>query len=242
MHRCPNPKCESRGLETLINWVWDIDGVGEQLVRRLWREGIVTSMPDLYRLTKEQLMELEGFAEISAAKAIEAIQASKQVPFSRVLLGLNIPKVGWVLAQNLARHFGNVDRLLAATQEEVEQVEGFGPDRAELVVEWFADGQNRALVQKLRELGLRFEIGEEDRPAEGPLTGNTYVITGTLESMSREEATAALEERGAKVTGSVSKKTTGLIAGEEPGAAKLTKAQGEGVPLLTEADFLALLR
>ena len=93
------------------------------------------------------------------------------MPFSRVLLGLNIPGVGWVLAQNLARHFGDVDRLMAATQEEVAEVEGYGPDRAEIVVEWFADEQNRALVQELRELGLRFEIGEEDRPAEGPLTG-----------------------------------------------------------------------
>jgi DNA ligase (NAD+) len=164
------------------------------------------------------------------------------VPFSRVLLGLNISKLGWVLAQNLARHVGSVDRLLAATQEELQEVEGFGPDRAELVVEWFADDQNRALVQELRELGLRFETGDEDRPADGPLTGSTYVITGTLESMSREEATAALEGKGAKVTNSVSKKTTGLIVGEEPGASKLTKAQREGVSLLSEADLAALLR
>src|SRR6185295_20181651 len=112
----------------------------------------------------------------------------------------------WVLAQNLARHFENVDRVIAASQEDVASVEGFGPDRAELVVEWFGDDQNLALVRELRDLGLRFEIGEEDRPAEGPLTGSTYVITGTLESMTREEATAALEARGAKVTGSVSKK------------------------------------
>ncbi len=245
MHRCPNRACPSRGLETLIGWVQgpsDIEGVGEQTIRLLWDRGLVRSLPDLYRLTKEQLLELDGFAEISATAAIDAIQASKQVPFSRVLLGLNIPKVGWVLAQNLARHVGDVDRLLSATQEELEQVEGFGPDRAELVVEWFADEQNRALVRELRNLGLRFEAGEEERPVEGPLTGSTYVITGTLESMSRDEATAALEARGAKVTGSVSKKTTGLVAGEEPGASKLTRARREGVPVLTEADLLALLR
>ena len=245
MHRCPNRACPSRGLETLINWVQgpsDIEGVGEQTIRLLRDLGLVRSLPDLYRLSKEQLLELDGFAEISATNAIGAIQASKQVPFSRVLLGLNIPGIGWVLAQNLARHIGDVDRLTAATQEEIEQVEGFGPDRAELVVEWFADDQNRALVQELRELGLRFETGDEDRPAEGPLTGSTYVITGTLESMSREEATAALEAKGAKVTNSVSKKTTGLIVGEEPGASKLTKAQREGVSLLGEADLAALLR
>jgi DNA ligase (NAD+) len=244
MHRCPNRACPSRGLETLINWtgIADIEGVGEQTIRILWNKGLVRSLPDLYRLTKEQLLELEGFAEISATAAIESIQRSKQVPFSRVLLGLNIPGLGWVLAQNLARHLGNIDRLTAAAQEEVVAVEGFGPDRAEIIVEWFADEQNRALVQELRDLGLRFEIGEEERPAEGPLTGSTYVITGTLESMSREEATAALEAKGAKVTGSVSKKTTGLIVGEEPGASKLTKAQREGVPLVAEPDFLVLIR
>jgi DNA ligase (NAD+) len=244
MHRCPNRACPSRGLETLINWVQgpsDIEGVGEQTVRLLWDRGLVRSLPDLYRLTKEQLLELDGFAEISASSAIEAIQGSKQVPFSRVLLGLNIPKVGWVLAQNLARHFGTIDRLMVAAQEDVEEVEGFGPDRAEIVVEWFEDEQNRALVEELRGLGLRFEVGEEERPVEGPLTGRTYVITGTLERFSREEASAALESLGAKVTGSVSKKTTGLIVGEEPGASKLTKAQREGVSLLTEDDLLALL-
>jgi DNA ligase (NAD+) len=244
MHRCPNRACPSRGLETLINWVEgpaDIDGVGEQSIRLLWEIGLVRSLPDLYRLTKEQLLELEGFGEISATAAIEAIQRSKGVPFSRVLLGLNIPKIGWVLAQNLARHFGDVDRITAATQEELEEVEGFGPDRAEIVVEWFADEQNRALVDELRGLGLRFETGEEDRPVEGPLTGNTYVITGTLEAFTREEAGAALEALGAKVAGSVSSKTTALFVGEEPGKSKVTKAEKAGVPQLGEADLLALL-
>jgi DNA ligase (NAD+) len=244
MHRCPNRACPSRGLETLIAWVQgpsDIEGVGEQSVRRLWDLGLVRSLPDLYRLTKEQLLELDGFAEISATNAIDAIQASKGVPFSRVLLGLNISGVGWVLAQNLARHFGSVDRLMAAAQEEVAEVEGFGADRGEVVVEWFADEQNRALVQELRELGLRFEAGEEDRPVEGPLTGQTYVVTGTLEKYSREEAKAALEALGAKVTDSVSSKTTGLVVGQEPGQSKLTKAQRSGIPLVTEADLDALL-
>jgi DNA ligase (NAD+) len=244
MHRCPNRACPSRGLETLINWVEgpaDIEGVGEQTIRLLWDKGLVRSLPDLYRITKEQLLELEGFAEISAAAAIEAIQASKNVPFSRVLLGLNIPKLGWVLAQSLARHFGDVDRLIAAPQEEVEEVDGFGPDRAEIIVEWFEDEQNRALVEELRSLGLRFELGEEDKPKEGPLTGKTYVITGTLERSSREQAAAALEAAGAKVTNSVSAKTTALVVGEEPGASKLTKAQKAGVELLDEAAFERLL-
>jgi DNA ligase (NAD+) len=244
MHRCPNRACPSRGLETLINWVsaaMDIEGVGEQFVRRLWDEGLLRSMPDLYRLTAEQLVQLDGYGEISAQKAIEAIELSKAQPFSRILFGLNIPKVGWVLAQNLARHFGSVDGLLAASQEEVEEVDGFGADRAELVVEWFEDEQNRALVAELRDLGLRFEIGEEERPKEGPLTGRTYVVTGTLEGWTREEATAALEAEGAKVTNSVSAKTTALVVGEEPGASKLTKAQKLGVELLDEQAFAKLL-
>ena len=244
MHRCPNRACPSRGLETLINWVEgpaDIEGVGEQTVRLLWEKGLVRSLPDLYRLTKDQLLELEGFAEISATAAIDAIQASKGVPFSRVLLGLNIPKLGWVLAQSLARHFGNVDRLLAASQEEVEEVDGFGPDRAEIIVEWFEDEQNRALVEELRSLDLRFELGEEDKPKEGPLTGKTYVITGTLERWSREQAAAALEAAGAKVTNSVSAKTTALVVGEDPGASKVTKAEKAGVEQIDEAALERLL-
>jgi DNA ligase (NAD+) len=243
MHRCPNPKCESRGLETLIHWVqaaMDIEGVGEQLVRRLWREGIVTSMPDLYRLTKERLMELDGYGEISAGNAVAAIDASKVQPFFRVLFGLNIPHTGWVTARNLAQHFGSIDRLAAATQEEIQEVEGIGPDRAEAIAEWFSDEENRKLVEELRELGLRFETGEELKPVEGPLSGQTYVITGTLESYTREEAAAALEAKGAKVSNSVSKKTAGVIVGEEPGS-KLQKAQRAGVPVLSEKDLQKLL-
>jgi DNA ligase (NAD+) len=244
MHRCPNRACPSRGLEMLNNWVMaaaDIEGVGEQLVRRLWDLELVRSLPDLYRLTKEQLLELDGFQEKSATNVISSIEASKSIPFRRVLFGLNIPDVGFVTAQNLVRHFDSVDRLLGASQEEIMECDGIGPDRAESIAEWFGDEENQRLVEELRALGLRFEAGEEDRPPEGPLTGQTYVITGTLEGMSREQAQAELEARGAKVTTSVSKKTTGLIVGEEPGASKLTKAQQTGVPLVTEAELSRLL-
>jgi DNA ligase (NAD+) len=243
VHRCPNRACPSRGLETLINWVQaaaDIDGVGEQLVRRLWELGLVRSLPDLYRLTKEQLLELDGFQERSASNVVESIARSKQIPFRRVLFGLNIQDVGWVTAQSLARHFGSVDRLAAATQEEIVECEGVGPERAESIAEWFADADNRRLVEELRDLGLRFEAGEEERPVEGPLAGRQYVITGTLERFSREEARAALEALGAKVGDNVSKKTTGVFVGESPGS-KVAKAQKAGVPLLGEDDLVALL-
>jgi DNA ligase (NAD+) len=245
MHRCPNRACPSRGLESLINWVQaaaDIEGVGEQSVRRLWDLGLVRSLPELYRLTKEQLLEVEGYGEISATNAIASIEASKGITFNRILFGLNIPDVGWVTAVNLARHFENVDRLLAAAQEDILEVEGIGPERAEAIAEWFSDEPNRALVAELRSLGLHFEIGDELKPIEGPLTGNTYVITGTLEAFTRDEAAAALEAKGAKVVNSVSGKTTGLIVGEEPGNSKLTKARKVEVPLLSEADLVELLQ
>lgn len=244
MHRCPNRACPSRGLESLINWVMaaaDIDGVGEQSVRRFWELGIVRSIPELYRLTREKLMELDGYGEISAGNAIAAIEASKAIPFSRVLFGLNIPDVGWVTAQRLAAHFGTVDRLMEATQEELVEAEGVGPERAEGIAEWFRDDDNRRLVEDLRSLDLRFEAGEEAKPVEGPLSGSRYVITGTLERWTREAAEAKLEALGAKISDSVSAKTTGLVVGEEPGKSKLTKAQKAGVPLLGEDDLAKLL-
>jgi DNA ligase (NAD+) len=247
MHRCPNRACPSRGLETLINWVGaaaDIDGVGEQFVRRLWAEGLLRSMPDLYNLTAEQLMELDGYGEISARNAIAAIDAARRtMPFRRVLFGLNIPDVGWVTAQNLARHFGDVGRLAAASPEELVECEGIGPERAEAISDWFADEDNRALIEELRRppIELQFAADEGDRPVDGRLSGQSYVVTGTLESHTREEARAALEALGAKVSDSVSKKTTAVVVGESPGASKLAKAEAAGVPLLDEAAFVELL-
>jgi DNA ligase (NAD+) len=244
MHRCPNRDCPSRGIETLNNWVMaaaDIEGVGEQLVRRLWDAGLVRSVPDLYRLTKEQLLELDGFQEKSASNVITSIERSKQIPFRRVLYGLNIPDVGGVTAGVLARELGTIGRLLGATVEELEAIDGIGPDRAASIAEWFADEPNRVLVAELDELGLPMEAGDEERPIEGPLSGQSYVITGTLEDYTREEAKTALEALGAKVGDSVSKKTSGLVAGEGPGS-KLAKAQKAGVPVLDEQAFKQLLR
>ena len=243
MHRCPNRACPSRGLETLYHWVGaalDIENVGGSTIKKLWDEGIVRSLPDLYRLTAEQLAELEGFAEISAARVYDSIQRSKEQPFSRVLFGLNIPKVGWVIARSLALHFRTVAALAAATLEQLEEVEGIGPERAELIAEWFADADNLALVAELRELGLQLALAEDEVPPEGPLTGSQYVITGTLEGWSREEAKAALEALGAKVSDSVSKKTTGVVVGENPGS-KAQKAETLGVPVLSERDLATLL-
>ena len=243
MHRCPNRACPSRGLETLIHWVqsaMDIEGIGEKFVRKLWSEGLLRSMPDLYRLRAEQLTALDGYGEISARRAVEAIERSKQQPFFRILFGLNIPYVGFVTAQALAYHFGSAERLAAATREEIQAVEGIGPVVAEAVAEWFSDEENARLVAELDELGLRLELGDEERPVEGRLSGSTYVITGTLERLSRAQAQAALEERGARVTDSVSAKTTAVIAGENPGS-KLEKARRLGLTILDEQGFERLL-
>ena len=244
MHRCPNRACPSRGLETLYHWVgaaMDIENVGGSTIKKLWDEGIVRSLPDLYRLSAERLGELEGFAEISATRAYDSIQRSKEQPFSRVLFGLNIPKVGWVIARSLALHFRTVEALAAATLDQLEEVEGIGPERAELIAEWFADPDNLTLVGELRELGLQLALAEDERTPEGRLAGSQYVITGTLEGWTREEAKAALESLGAKVSDSVSKKTTGVVVGESPGS-KAQKAAKLGVPVLSEADLSALLR
>ncbi len=137
----------------------DIEGVGEQFVRRLWDEGLLRSLPDLYASHGRRLMELEGYAEISANNAIAAIEQSKGIPFSRVLFGLNIPQLGWVTAQSVARHFGNVEKLLDATQEDVEAVEGIGPDRAERSSSG-SRRTERALVAELRALGINFELSD----------------------------------------------------------------------------------
>ena len=145
-----------------------------------------------------------------------------------------------MLARNLARHLGSMDALVEASQEELELVEGIGPDRAELVAEWFAEDDNVSLVRELASLGLTMTAGEAERPAEGPLTGRQYVITGTLEGMTRDEAKEALEALGAKVSDSVSKKTAGVIVGESPGS-KLAKAEKAGVPVLDEAALVELL-
>jgi DNA ligase (NAD+) len=244
MHRCPNRACPSRGLETLIHWVrsaMDIEGIGEKFVRKLWDEGLLRSMPDLYRLRVEQLTEIEGYGELSARSAVEAIEHSKQQPFFRILFGLNIPYVGFVTAQALAYHFGSAERLAAATREETQAVEGIGPVVAEAVAEWFADEENTLLLAELAELGLRLELGDEERPVEGRLSGSSYVITGTLERVSRAQAQTALEQRGARVTDSVSAKTTAVIAGENPGS-KLEKAKRLGLTILDEQGFEQLLR
>ena len=219
----------------------DIEGVGEQLVRRLWQLGLVRSLPDLYRLTKEQLLELDGFQEKSATNVDRRDRGVEGVPFSRVLFGLNIPDVGWVTAQNLARHFGTVEQLAGGVAGGRRRGRGH---RAR------AGGGDRRMVLGRREPSTR-RRARAARPALRGRAGRTagrgaverqhLRRDGTLEDFSREEARKALEEKGAKVGDSVSKKTTGVIVGESPGS-KLAKAEQLGVPVLDEKALKKLLR
>ena len=240
---CPNRACPGRQWQLLKHFVsrgaMDIDGLGEKQVGALMSADLLTDASDLYRLTAEQLMELEGYGEISAQHVIDAIAASRGVPFGRVLFAIGLEEVGFVTGRSLAEHFRTIDALLAATPEEIEQTAGVGPIMAKRIAEQLADGQMLALIGKLREAGLRFEE-EGPPPGDGPLSGQTFVLTGTLPSLSREQATERIVAQGGKVTGSVSKKTSYVVAGDTPGS-KLAKAERLDVPVIDEEALLALL-
>ena len=186
--RCPNRKdCPGQIVQALKHFVsrgaMDIEGYGEKLVYRFYNEGLVRALPDLYELTVEQLEELEGFQRRSAENLVASIERSKEQPFHRVLYALGIPGIGAVNARQLAAHFGSMDRLLAASKEQLEQVEGMGPILAGIVHETLAEKRNRQLVEDLRAAGLNMEeAGGPPRTATGPLDGKTFVLTGTLES------------------------------------------------------------
>jgi DNA ligase (NAD+) len=243
--RCPNrADCPGQILQALKHFTakgaMDIEGYGEKLVYRFYGDGLVRSLPDIYRLTVERLEQLEGFQRKSAENLISAIERSKEQPFNRVLYALGIPGIGFVNARALAAHFRSIDRLLKASSEEIEEVEGIGPVLAGTISETLAEPRNRKLIEELRGFGLRFEQ-EGEEPAERPLGGKTFVLTGSLDKMTREEATARIEELGGKVTGSVSGKTDYVVAGEEPGS-KAVRAQELGRPIIDEAELEKLLR
>jgi DNA ligase (NAD+) len=243
---CPNRAgCPGQVFQAVKHFVgaMDIDGLGEENVRRFLSEGLINDSADLYTLTAERLSELEGFGEISAANLIASLEASKEQPFERVLYGLGIPGVGYVNARNLARHLRSMDALLASTEDQLVEVEGIGPIMARTIEETLAEDRTRELIARFREYGLKMEDDSPAHPAlpvDGPLVGKTLVLTGTLPNLTREDATQRVEAAGGKVTGSVSKKTDYVVAGEDPGT-KLTKAQELGTEILDEDGLLALL-
>jgi DNA ligase (NAD+) len=240
---CPNRlSCPGQLLQSVKHFVgaMDIDGLGEENVQRFLNEGVIHDVAELYDLTVERLTALDRFAEVSAGNLVAAIDASRRQPFHRVLSALGLPGIGGVNARALARHFRSMDALLAATPERIEEAEGIGPILARTVHETLAEERTRELIERLRRHGLRMEEEGPAPPAKGPLVGKTLVLTGTLPSLSREEATRRIEAAGGRVTGSVSGKTDFLVAGSDAGS-KLTKAQELGTEVLDEDGLTALL-
>jgi DNA ligase (NAD+) len=237
---CPNVACPGRQLEGLVHFTsrgaMDIRGLSYARIEQLVQEGLVKDPGDLYALTREQLLGLEGYAEKGADSLIAAIEASKSQPLNRLLSALGIRHVGAIAAQLLAQHFGTMDALMAASADDILSVRGIGATIANGVVAYFADPSGKRLIERLRSSGVKFT---EPRAvvAGGPFSGLTFVITGTLPTLSRSKATALIEAAGGRVTGSVSKATDFLLAGEEAGS-KLEKAKSLGVEIIDEADLL----
>jgi len=244
--RCPNRRaCPSQGIEWLFHYAsrgaMDIDHLGYKTGLALMDRGWVEDPADLYALTADQLAELPNFKDKSIANLLSAIDASRKRPLWRLLVGLNIPHVGSHVAQVLARHFRSMDRLAAASVEELDAVAEIGPEIAQSVHEWFRGEDSQRLLDKLRRAGVNMEETELTASAEGgPLAGQTIVLTGGLDSMSREEATRAAEAAGARIASSVSKKTDFVVAGRDPGS-KYDKARSLGVETVDEREFLRRL-
>ena len=217
----------------------DIEGLGERQVALLQQRGLVKSAADFYQLKEEQLVELEGFGELSAKNLLDAIEASKQRPFARVLFALGIEEVGEVTGRNLAQRFRDIDSLLGASAAELAQTPGVGEKMAGAIREQLEHERMRTLIEELRGVGLRFRE-EGPPPSEGPLAGKTLVLTGTLPELSREQATERILLAGGRVAGSVSKKTDYVVAGQSPGS-KLQKAERLGVTVLDETGLRRLL-
>lgn len=239
---CPNGSCPARIYWGLVHFVsraaMDIRGIGERTAQQLLETGLVRDVADLYRLREEDLLGLEGFAELSARNLVQAIQGSHDRPLSRLLFALGIRHVGVVAAQILARHFGSMDALLEARSADFAEVHGIGDTTAIALAAYLAESRNRDLIARLRAAGVNM-IEPVDRAEERPFTGLTFVITGTLQTLSRKDATAFIERRGGRVAGSVSRSTDYLVAGESPGS-KLERARELGVPVLGEVELVAL--
>jgi len=241
---CVNLGCPARRATAIEHFAsrgaMDIEGFGEQTVRLFLEQGLLSDIGDIYTLDFDAVRGLEGFGETSVNNLRAAIEASKDRPLANLLVGLNIAHLGGAGSQVLARHFGHLDALLAASEEEMAAVAGIGPIIAQSVHGFFADEANRSLVERLRAAGVNV-TGPAAPSVPQTLEGRTVVVTGTLEGFSRDGAEEAITSRGGKSPGSVSKKTTAVVVGESPGASKLTKAEELGIPILDEAGFVHLL-
>ncbi len=247
--RCPNPGCPFQRDQRIIYFAsrgaMDIEGLGERTVFQLSDAGLVADPADIYSLTVEQLLTLEGFATMSAQKLVAAIDASKQRPLPKVLTSLGIRGLGPAASEALARVFHHVDAIEQATEADLASVDGVGPTIASSIVRWFAVPDNREFVDKLRRAGVAFDnvpaVWLEAQHQPQVLAGKAVVVTGTLDGYTREEAESAIKVRGGKSPGSVSAKTFAVVVGAEPGASKLAKAEQHGIPVLDAVGFEHLL-
>lgn len=233
---CPNLSCPGRVLETIVHFagVMDIRGLGYERVRKLLEAGLIKTIADIYRLTAEALKTLDGFADKSAQQLVDAITVSKQQPLSTFLFALGIRHVGGTVAKLLGREFGSLDKLTGAPLERVSEVQGIGPIIAEAVVHFFAEQRNQELIARIKGFGLD---PREPEAGGGPLSGQRYVLTGTFPTLSRTDAQKLIESAGGRVASGVSKKTTAVVAGVEPGT-KLDKARTLGVDIIDEKELL----
>jgi DNA ligase (NAD+) len=241
--RCMNPDCPAKLKETILHFasrgVMDIDGMGEALVDQLVERKMARSIADLYALDLASLSGLDRMGDKSAARILKGIEESRSKPLERVLGGLGIPFVGERTAQLLAGEFGSMDAIIEADVETLQSAPEVGPKVAQSIRSFFDSAHNRELVERLRAARLQFTQEKKQKPG-GPLAGLTVVVTGTLPTLSREEAHAMIEAAGGKAGDSVSKKTSYVVAGEKAGS-KLTKAQALGVPVIDENGFLQLI-
>ncbi|MGA9348933.1 MAG: NAD-dependent DNA ligase LigA [Anaerolineae bacterium] len=245
-HYCVNAACPAQLVRRVEYFAsrgtMDIEGFGSRMAEQFVKEGLLKDVGDFYYLRREDILSLEGFAEKSTDNLLAAIETSKDRPLWRLITALGIRFVGSVVAQLLTEHYSSIDELMAATQEELQTIPGLGPNTAGSIVEWFGRERHRALIEKLRQAGVRMEERREVEEAiSQPLAGLTFVITGTLPSMSRDEAQALIERHGGKVAGSVSSNTDYLLVGEAPGGTKYDKARELGVPMIEEAELLRMI-
>jgi DNA ligase (NAD+) len=241
-HRCVNANCPAKLRETILHFasrgVMNIDGMGDALVNQLTDKGLVKNVADIYKITKPDLLKLERFADKSAQNVLDEIEASKKLPLERVIYGLGIRFVGERTAQFLAEHFGSMDALMKATEDELLQVEEIGPRIAQSIREFFEESKNRELVEQLRRAGLTLTGKKKERGTK--LVGKTFVLTGTLAHFTREEAKKMIEDAGGRVSGSVSKQTDYVVAGDDAGS-KLDKAKELGVKVIGEKEMASLV-
>src|SRR5277367_6486454 len=242
-YRCVNANCPAKLQGSILHFasrgVMNIDGMGDALVTQLTESGLVKNVADIYKLTKNDLLGLERFADKSAQNILDEIESSKKLPLERVIYGLGIRMVGERTAQFLAEHFGSMEALESAGVEELQDVNEVGPRIAESIVEFFSIAANRKLVERLRQAGLTLTGQKKQRGTK--LAGKTFVLTGTLPKLTRDEAKKMIEDAGGKVTGSVSKKTDYVVAGADAGS-KLDKAKELGVAVIDEKQMEELVR